>query len=213
MNCREVQEEIAVALLTRTGLDPVAAAHVSTCPECAAEQASLRGVTAIMAAASPTDVPSSAAMPTEMHLQRILSAVARERAQRRRRTLLRTLAVAAAAVIVAVGIGFGVMAVAPHSTSIVATASGAGLSVSADIVPDGDGSLLTIGVKGVHKGTDCVLTVYTADGGSEQVLAWTAKYEGKAHVVANAKAAPGEITRVTLTRADGSTLLDVPVNA
>ena len=118
MNCREVQEEIAVALLTRTGLDPVAAAHVSTCPECAAEQASLRGVTAIMAAASPTDVPSSAAMPNEMHLQRILSAVARERAQRRRRTLLRTLAVAAAAVIVAVGIGFGVMAAAGGEKSI-----------------------------------------------------------------------------------------------
>ncbi|MDO8732628.1 MAG: hypothetical protein Q7L55_08675 [Actinomycetota bacterium] len=212
MICGEVQEEIAVALLTRAALGSVAAAHVLTCPACAAEQASLRGVSSIMAAVSTADVVSEdVPVPNDMHLERILRAVAAERVQRRRRTLMRTLAGAAAVVVVAVGIGVGFSAVAPDNHSITAIASASGLSVSADIVSDGDGSQLTIAVSGVPQGTKCVLSVHTVDGGTEQVLAWTAKYDGKAYVVASSRATPDAIASVTLTGADGSILLDVPV--
>jgi hypothetical protein len=214
VNCREVQEDIAVALLTRATLGAEASVHVSTCPDCAAEQASLRSVSSIMAGIGRGDIATAEVpLPNDEHLERVLRAVAVERAQRRRRTLARSLALAAAVIVVAAGIGVGVSIVAPDDRVITATASAAGLSASADIVSEGDGSQLTISITGVPKGTDCVLTVHTVDGGTEQVLAWTAKYEGKAHVVATSVAAPDTITHVTLTEGTGSTLLDIPVTA
>jgi hypothetical protein len=44
VNCREVQEEIAVGLLTGADLDEPTGQYSATCPASAAEQASLRQV-------------------------------------------------------------------------------------------------------------------------------------------------------------------------
>jgi anti-sigma factor RsiW len=44
VNCREVQEEIAVGLLTGADRDEPTDQHIATCPACAAEEASLRQV-------------------------------------------------------------------------------------------------------------------------------------------------------------------------
>jgi hypothetical protein len=44
VNYREVQEEIAVGLLTRADLEEPTGLQIATCPVCAAEQASLRQV-------------------------------------------------------------------------------------------------------------------------------------------------------------------------
>ena len=142
-----------------------------------------------------------------------IAAVAAERARRRRRTLTTILSAAAAVVLIAVGIGAGVVLLTPDDRVITASSSASGLSASADIVADGDGSQLTVSITGVPKGTDCVLTVHTVDGGSEKVVEWVAKYDGHAKVVGTSHAAPGTITRVTLERAGGVTLHEIPVQA
>jgi hypothetical protein len=44
VNCREIQEETAVGLLTAGDFDEPTGQHIATCAACAAEQASLRQV-------------------------------------------------------------------------------------------------------------------------------------------------------------------------
>lgn len=214
MNCRHAQEEIAVALLGHGSLGEDAMAHLQTCPDCAAEQASLRQVSSLMAqvpasAAGATDLP----LANDQHLQRILAAVSAQRGQRRRRTIVRGLVAAAVLFVVAIGIGVGAVALAPHGHEITASASAAGLWALADIEPAGDGSQLTISAKGLPEDTECVLSVHTRDGRTEPVLTWWAEYDDTAHVVTTSKAEPDAISAVTLSTSDGVTLLEIPVRS
>jgi hypothetical protein len=214
VNCQAVQEDLAAALLTGGPLDDATAQHVSACPACAAEQASLRQVLNVMSGAQAVDVgPVPVATANELHLQRILAAAAAERARDRRRSLLRRgLLAAAAAVVLVVGITAGIAILAPDH-EITASASAAGLSATADIARSGTGSQLTVSVTGVPPDTDCVLVVQSADGTVERIVEWRAEYEGTAHVVGTAAASPDAITHVMLREADGQVLIDIPVRA
>lgn len=215
MSCRQIQEDVAVALLERADLEASDVDHVNLCPACAAEQASLRQVTAVMALASADDMRPVESMPAgDLLLQRILQATSAERVQVRRHTILiRGLAIAAAAVVAVVGIAVGLDILAPDSHVITASASAAGLQGTADIAPTVGGSELRISMTGVPEDTDCVIVVRSSDGRTQVIAKWRAEYEGTAHVVGNATAAPETITNVTLTKADGSVLLDIPVVA
>lgn len=215
MSCRQVQEDVAVALLTRCDVDGDDAQHLSTCPGCAAEQASLRQVVSLMGLASADDVRPVDPIPAgDLLLQRILSATAAERAhERQRSTLVRGLALAAAALVVVVGIAVGVSILAPDSHVITASASAAGVQATADIAPTVGGSEVRIAVTGLPDDTDCIVVVHSSDGRSQSIAEWRIEYEGVGRAVGHATATPETITNVTLTRPDGSVLLDIPVVA
>jgi len=210
--CREVQEEIATAMLTGADLDEGTSTHIATCPECAAEQASLRQVLVVMGTATAADVSSAPTVPgSELHLRRILDAASAEREHEQSRTRVQLILVAAAAVVVVIlGVGVGIAVSGPDHV-ITASASAAGLSATADIAPARDGSELTIAVRGVPLDTDCVLLVRTSDGRTQTIVEWRAEYLGTAHVSGTADASPDAITNVTLTKANGAVLLDIPV--
>lgn len=214
MTCREVQQEVATALLSGGELDALAAEHVAVCPLCAAEQASLRQVARVMAAASTDDVNRPLAPPAgDVLLQRILTAAADERvAHDRRARIGRILAAAAAVAVLVAGIAIGISLLAPDHT-ITASASTTGLSATADIERTAGGSELRIAVTGVPADTDCVVIVQTADGRSVPIAAWRAEYSGTAHVVGQVDVAPESITHVSITQSSGNVLLDIPVTA
>lgn len=213
MICQQVREEIAVGLLTGVELDELVTSHIATCPACAAEQANLRRVQVVMEQASASDFTDGPKpSPNELHLRRILDAAAAERAQDHRRTRMRVgLAVAAAAVVGVVGVGVGLSATGPDQM-ISASASANGLSATAEIAPQNSGSNLKISVTGVPRDTDCILLVHTADGQTQRIVEWRSEYGGPTHVSGAADAAPSAITSVTLTEANGSVLLDIPVS-
>lgn len=204
-----------MSLLTRSDLDPLASEHASLCPACAAEQASLRQVASVMALATADDLGAFTPIPADdLLLQRILMTAATEHVRDRRRTrMIRGLAVAAAAVVAVVGIGIGVAILAPDTHVITASATASGLEATTDIAAQGTGSELRISVTGLPHETDCVVVVHAADGSAEKIVEWTVEYEGTGHAVGHAVAAPETITNVTLTKPDGTVLLDIPVAA
>jgi hypothetical protein len=215
VSCRQVQEDVAGALLTHGDLDQVASEHAALCPACAAEQASLRQVASVMALLTAKDMGAFAPLPADdLLLQRILRSAATARAQERRHTrLIRGLAVAVAAVIAVVGIGVGVAILAPDTHAITASATARGLEATADIAPQGSGSEVRISITGLPHDTDCLVVVHSADGAAQQIVEWTVEYEGTGRAVGSATAAPEAITNVTLTKPDGTVLLDIPVTA
>jgi hypothetical protein len=215
VSCPQVQEEVAVALITGTDLDPETSRHVSTCPACAAEQASLLNVTRLMASVSAEDAGQEHAEPaSELLLQRILSALADERTRARRRSLaVRTALIAAAGVVVVAGLMAVSGLLATQSPAIRASAWAPGIHATAAIVALEHGSQIDISVNGLPIDTDCVLRVYSANGQVETIADWRAEYEGTAHVSGTSAVSPDAITRVTLAEADGSVLLDIPVKA
>ena len=215
MSCRQVQEDVAVALVTHGDLTADESEHVSTCPVCAAEQASLRQVMAVMALASSVDVrPVDPIQASDLLLQRILMATEVERARERRHTMrVRALAVAAAVVLAVAGITVGRSILAPDSHVITASASAAGIQGTADIAPTVGGSEVRISVTGLPDDTDCIVQVRSADGRTQDIAEWRIEYEGVGRAVGHATATPETITNVTLTRPDGSVLLDIPVVA
>ena len=209
MKCPQVQEDIAVALITGTALDAETSRHVSTCPACAAEQASLLNVTRLMATVPAEEASRDHAEPaSELLLQRILNALADERSHARRRTLvLRAAGIAAAALVVIAGLAAVTGVFSTGAPAIRASAWAPGIHATADIVARDAGSQIDISVDGLPTDIDCVVRVYTADGQAETIANWRAEYEG------TSAAAPDAITRVTLSEADGSVLLEIPVEA
>lgn len=212
MNCREVQEEVAVALLTGGRLDDATAAHVATCPDCAAEQASLRQVVEFMSAATLADITGAdtAAPTSDVHLQRIVRAAAAERERGRRRWVVRALVAAAVAVVAVVGIG-AVVTWMNRDDTITASAAQGQFAATADISSTDSGSELRVSITGVPRGTDCIMTVTTTDGQTEPVFEWVAEYDGIAHVVTESTVAPDDISHLTLTNGDGQVMLEIPV--
>lgn len=214
MNCQDVQQDIATALLTGGALDAAVAEHVATCPSCAAEQASLRQVLAVMSTASERDVRLPVSPPADdLLLHRIIRAAADERAAERRRWSVGRLLVAAAVVVLlAAGVVLGAAVFMPDHV-VTASASAAGLSATVDIAQADAGSELRVEVTGLPHDTDCVISVTTADGRTLPVVAWRSEYEGTARVAGMADADPTSITRVSLSEPNGKVLLDIPIAA
>ncbi|MHB0927500.1 MAG: hypothetical protein ACYC3W_01040 [Candidatus Nanopelagicales bacterium] len=213
MRHEDVQQELAAALLGGAVPDERITRHVRTCALCAAEQASMQGVTQLLAQLSLDDITTPPPTTTPDLLPRLLERVALERAgQRRRRrlTVVSALALAAAVVAIALASVSGSLTSVQHT--ITASASARGISATAVITPIDTGSELRLHIRGVPRGTRCVLRVETARGGQTLVV-WTADYYGSASTRGHSRYAPADITRVTVSRLGGPLLLMIPVSA
>jgi hypothetical protein len=212
MTCGEAQQAVATALLTRSAVRPGVADHVETCPACAAEQATLRPLAALLSTVRAEDVDREPVHPDELLIERAVRAAQHETVRRRRRARILSIAGVAAAVLVA---AMSVVAitgrVAPQVQAVRASAAASGIQATADISPSAAGSTLTLSIKGVAPDTHCLLLVRTADGAAEVIADWTAEYDAVATVSATSQAEPGAITAVQVVRADGPVLLEIPV--
>ncbi len=215
MNCQQVQEELAVALLTRQPADPAAAEHVAGCAACSAEAAELAPMEQLLSigelpSALETDLPSPAA------LHRLLE----EAARRRRWRTGRWLVAVAAALVLAVPIGLVIarQAAAPEQvvagpTSIqrTATDSATGVSAQVKLWREGSGSGLTVSISGVKPGTKCTVDLVKLDGSRVTAATWWATYAGTASVGGSVGAPMSDIVRLEIVDGSGRLLVPIPL--
>lgn len=215
MNCEQVQQDVAIALLGKGDLDVATLEHVENCPRCAAEQASLRPIVSLLPSVDLGDLNlPSEDLPSEDLLARLLLRVTFERARSRRRTrLLAGAGLAVAASVLAFALASVPSVIAPAEHTVVASASARGINATANIEPASGGSALTIQISGVARDTTCRLQVVGMDGGRQTIVTWVADYRGTATTHGTSTFAPSEIKQVTVRQVGGPVLLTIPVSA
>jgi hypothetical protein len=221
VNCDDVRESAAVALLTRTPLEVAVTEHLDACPECRDELAGLAPLPGLLSMIDASDLQAAEigepARPAL--LERLLAAAARERRQRR----VRVLAIAASLVLVfAVPLGiWGALQSRDNppttvgsgvvSPQIVWTAKNpvTGVAGRAQVWKAAWGSDLNVSVSGVPWGTRCTVVVVTEDGQTETAATWQASYSGTAQVRGTVAAPIGTIKRIDIVDDAGRVLLTI----
>lgn len=214
MNCPEVQQEISVAMLTHGQVDADTAAHIARCPECAAEQARLHPMPALLATVGRDDLQPVSELPDDLLVRRIVAAAQAESlaaAQRRRTGRLALIGAAVLVLMFAITGAFAFVRFTTDAQTVQASGGANGIDAVARIRPSATGSDVTLWVRGVPDDMHCVVTLIS-DGHEPQVIAdWTAEYESSVTFAASTPAPPAKITSIHLVQADGPTLLDMPV--
>jgi hypothetical protein len=190
--CREIRQALGVYVLG--AIDPAERAmvdeHLSSCPECREELASLAGLPAMLRKVPIVEAERLAAAEQDPELAGVPSAemltslVART-ANVRRVHRWRTLAAAAAVAVVALGggafvanalqspgQGTGQHSVSWHQTSGTGPVTGAHLTVRYRDEPWG--TQMEVSVTGLQPGSVCQFQVTDATGGKSMVGSWTA---------------------------------------
>ena len=205
MNCHEVREQVAQALMTRTRVDEEVMAHLSRCAACSAEAGDLRQVADLLGDLPPTEAPHT---PTdELFVERLLREAGQRRTAGRRRLVVAS-AAAAAAVLLVVG---GAVAFTQVFRGAV-SATQDGVTASVQIEAEDGASDLVVSVSGVDLGTHCILRVTSAGREDETVADWIVLYDGTSHVEADADAPPDALTSLQLVDAtDDRVLVTVPL--
>jgi len=217
--CDHVRPDIGAYVLG--GLEPAEEAavreHLATCSECAAEHASLAGLTRLLALAAPM---AEAGPPPAAIEERVLDAIAGERPQqpprapRRRLPRARVLvpaAVGLVAVVVALVIALGggdeptpgfKVALRPAAGE---TGSGRAVLASADA-----GITMQLWVRGLPRDPGIVYEVMCdAPGWSASAGTFRVDSHGRAHVVLNTAARRGEYDAIRVVRRSRSSETDV----
>jgi anti-sigma factor RsiW len=201
MNCQEVREEAAVALLTGDAWNTRVDEHLATCWECRGEVERMRETSELLLLAPP---PATVEPPDDLLLQRTLTKVAKER--RRRRALV-VLGVAASLLLVIPAVVWSVAnsdsgdsSGSTVATVVNATASDpeTGVKGTMQIRPSVSGSELAVRVNGVASGTRCNLVVVNRSGQRMVVDSWTASYRGNASVTTQTSTPTSQVGRVEL---------------
>ena len=213
MSCAHVRDELGGYLLG--GLDPeerdAVAAHLASCPACAAEHERLAMLPALLASAEGLEIPAA---PQGVE-ERLLDRVARERGVRRlvrrrgRPRLTRGRAVVAAA-LAGAALGAGAMAVAatlgddegPAGAQYALVLSGdQGASARARLEPGRGGTEVHLWVKGLPPGAETVYEVRCERSGwSASAGTFRADARGRAYVVLTTAARIGEYERIRVVR-------------
>jgi anti-sigma factor RsiW len=209
-----LREELGGYLLG--ALDPgerdAVAAHLATCPACAAEHERLALLPDLLTRADGLEIPAAPPAVEE----RLLDRVARERGLRRRvrrrglPRLTRGRAVVAAA-LAGAAVGAGAMALAPTLGSDEGAATGAqyalvlsgaqGASARAELEPGRGGTEVHLWVKGLPPGAEAVYEVRCERSGwSASAGTFRADARGRAYVVLSTAARIGEYERIRVVR-------------
>lgn len=210
MNCQEVRENAAAALMTGEQNQSSVADHLDTCDNCRREIDELLSVVDLLALAPP---PATTRQPDDLLLHRMLVQVAGER--RRRRMVIGIAVAASVALILAVPAALSVFSdgTRPPATADVATLSAqaadaqTGVRGTAQLQSSAVGSDLVVSVRGVEAGTRCRLLVVNRDGERSVVDTWTASYEGRATVTTTTTLSMSQVSHVELVDAVDAGLL------
>jgi hypothetical protein len=198
VNCYEVREAVAVALMTHARVEGDVLAHLSQCPDCSGEAAQMHEVVNLLSELGPTGARREAG--DDVVLERLLSEAGRRRTAGRRRLAF---ASSVAAIVVLLAVTAAVVLTEPFRSVGDATASASqdGVTVSVTMEAEDAGSDLVVSVGGVELGTHCVLRV-NSDGGPDEVVAdWIVLYDGTSRVEAEAATPPDQLTSLQLVDA------------
>lgn len=192
--CREIRQSLGVYVLG--AIDPADRAlvdeHLSSCPECREELASLAGLPAMLRKVPIVEAERLTAAEQDPELvgvpsaEMLTSLIART-SNVRRMHRWRTVAAAAAVAVVALGGGaFAANALQPsaapvtigHTHASWSNASGSGPVAGAHLTvhyrPQPWGTQMEVNVTGLQPGSVCQFQVTDATGGKSMVGSWTA---------------------------------------
>lgn len=183
--------------------------HLSSCPSCREELASVAGLPALLRLGGGP-APSAAPEPSDGALARALDTVRHERRRRRGRVLL---AVAAAVVLVVGATTAGLIAApddAPESsrdTVRLVAASGSDARGETSLSARPWGTAVDLDLSRLPPGERFVLWIVSTDGTREQAATWGSTADGAAQVSGASAVARAEVAAVRVTTAGGSLLL------
>ena len=216
MSCAHVREELGG--YTLGALEPeereAVEEHLARCPDCAAEQARLAGLPALLAHAEGLEIPAPPAAVEE----RVLDRIAQERgaANRRRRSRLpgwargRTL-LAGGLAGAALGAGATALVLPDDSadqqrTYAVALGGDAGASARAELAPGSGGTEVHLWVEGLPPGGDTVYEVVCErPGWSASAGTFRVDSRGRAYAVLTTAARMGEYESIRVVRRSDDT--------
>jgi anti-sigma factor RsiW len=215
VSCAHVREQLGG--YTLGALEPAeheaVAEHLARCPQCAAEQARLAGLPALLAHAEGLEIPPAPPAVEE----RVLDRIAQERgaARRRRRRLLarfpgRTLLTGALAG-AAIGAGATALVLQDDPANEAAAYSVAlrgdgGASARAQLEPGSGGTKVQLWVEGLPPGGETVYEVLCErPGWSASAGTFRADSRGRAYAVLTTAARIGEYESIRVVRSSDET--------
>ena len=185
--------------------------HLKLCLVCRAAVDELRPVADLLGSVSETEiVPDRSPEPSPVLLDRVLattSATRQRQAKSRRALLAAALAVAAA--------GMAIPAIdqkgPPAPGPVLATATGAGVSGTANLVGNDAGTDIWLRLRGVPEGLTCRLIVQDRSGARHQAGSWPAGYDGTVDVPASTTVPLPRIVALGIETTTGRELLAIPI--
>lgn len=185
--------------------------HLKLCLICRAAVDELRPVADLLGSVSETEiVPDRSPEPSPVLLDRVLattSATRQRQAKSRRALLAAALAVAAA--------GMAIPAIdqkgPPAPGPVLASATGAGVSGTANLVGNDAGTDIWLRLRGVPEGLTCRLIVQDRSGARHQAGSWPAGYDGTVDVPASTTVPLPRIVALGIETTTGRELLAIPI--
>jgi hypothetical protein len=202
-------------------------AHLSGCPRCRDELASLAGLPAMLGRVTEEQIAQLGPPPEEL-LDSVLAKAAGESRSRRRRNRVWGLA-AAAALVVATGVGVGALtdtggqtarprpsATAPSETAeAVRTVNGAdpatGVRAAISLRPEEWGTEFVVNLTGAPFGAHCRLVAVDKQGREDIAGGWQVQYYGSASFPGSSMIRAQDMAAVEVRTVEGKRLLRVPV--
>jgi hypothetical protein len=208
-----VTESVGAYVLDR--VDPSERArieiHLKLCLICRAAVDELHPVADLLGSVSETEiVPGSSPDPSPVLLKQLLAttSAARQRQAKSRRAL-----VAAALTVAAAGMAIPAIdrPGPPGPGPVVATATGARVSGTADLVGSNAGTGIRLRLRGVPEGMTCRLIVRDSSGARHEAGSWPAEYDGTVDVPASTTIPLGQIAALGIETTTGHELLAIPI--
>jgi anti-sigma factor RsiW len=214
VSCEHVREELGGYILGALEPDEqeAVAAHLASCPECAAEHARLAGLPALLAHADGLEIPAAPPAVEE----RVLDRIAHERgaARRGRRPLVSRLPgwargralIAGGLVGAAIGAGATAFVLAddaddPARSYAIALRGEDGASARAELTPGSGGTEVQLWVEGLPRTGETVYEVLCErPGWSASAGTFRADSRGRAHAVLTTAARIGEYESIRVVR-------------
>ena len=185
-------------------------AHLSHCPACRDELATLAPLPGLMSRLTVEEALSGPPPVDDAMLERLLTAASRDRRVAAHR---RWLAVAAAAAVIAGGTTAGIAIhrsmSATHWQQVSASANGVHMRV--DLQPASTGTSMQLWLRGVESGERCRLVAVSDDGSQDVAGSWEATYSGTATIRGTTSIARAHLSRLVIKTYDGKTLVSAAV--
>jgi len=212
MSCG-LTESVGVYVLDRVDASERARieVHLKLCLICRAAVDELRPVADLLGSVSETEIdPARSTEQAAGLLDRLL---ARTSATRQRQAKVRRALLAAALAVAAAGVAIPVIdqqgPAAPGT--VLASATGAKVSGTADLVGTSAGTNIRLRLRGVPEGMTCWLIVRDSSGARHQAGSWPAGYGGTVDVPASTTVPLDQIAALGVETASGRELLAIPI--
>jgi Putative zinc-finger len=212
-------ERLSLGAYVLGALDPVERAavedHLSGCPACRDELASLAAMPGLLSRVRVEDVLEPAPSPSPAAADRLIARVRAARRARRRRLgtaagAVALAAVAAGAIVLATWNSGGGDA-SRNVASISATSARTGVTASFGLRPAPWGTSVRVRLRGVPPNTRCRLIAHSRDGRREVAGTWRATYDGTADVQAATAIPRAQLASLEVATAGGRRLVSAPL--